>query len=119
MPAARVGIFPPLITCCVNNVPRYHRYVLRSFQDKETEAIWHRQRSRRLDGPVQRVAWRKLAILDAAETLTDLFIPPGNRLEKLTGGRAGQDSIRINQQWRICFAWSDAGPEDVEIVDYH
>jgi toxin HigB-1 len=98
---------------------RYHRCVLRSFRDKDTEAIWHRQRSRRLDGPVQRVAWRKLAMLDAAETLTDLLVPPGNRLEKLTGDRAGQYSIRINQQWRICFVWSDAGPEDVEIVDYH
>ena len=105
----------PLVTCCVNNAARYHRCVLRSFRDKETEAIWHRQRSRRLDGPVQRAAWRKLAMLDAAETLTDLLVPPGNRLEKLTG----QYSIRINQQWRICFIWSDAGPEDVEIVDYH
>jgi toxin HigB-1 len=93
--------------------------VLRSFRDKETEAIWHRQRSRRLDGPAQRVAWRKLAMLDAAETLADLRIPPGNRLEKLTGNRAGQHSIRINQQWRICFTWSDAGPEHVEIVDCH
>src|ERR1700733_15833647 len=65
------------------------------------------------------VSWRKLAMLDAAETLTDLLIPPGNRLEKLTGDRAGQYSIRINQQWRICFTWSDAGPGDVEIVDYH
>jgi proteic killer suppression protein len=109
----------PLITCCVNNVSRYHGGVLRSFRDKDTEAIWRRQRSRRLDGPVQRVAWRKLAMLDSAETLTDLLVPPGNRLEKLTGDRAGQYSIRINQQWRICFIWSDAGPEDVEIVDYH
>jgi proteic killer suppression protein len=100
-------------------VMRYHRCVLRSFRDKETEAIWHRQRSRRLDGPVQRAAWRKLAILDAAGTLADLLIPPGNRLEKLAGDRAGQYSIRINQQWRICFIWSDAGPEEVEIVDYH
>ena len=108
-----------LITCCVNNVLRYYGWVLRSFRDKDTKAIWHRRRSRRLDGPVQRAAWRKLAMLDAAETLTDLLIPPGNRLEKLTGDRAGQYSIRINQQWRICFTWSDAGPEDVEIVDYH
>ena len=58
-------------------------------------------------------------MLDAAETLGDLRVPPGNRLEKLTGDRAGQYSIRVNQQWRICFYWSDAGPEDVEIVDYH
>jgi proteic killer suppression protein len=62
---------------------------------------------------------RKLAILDAAEVLEDLRVPPGNRLEKLQGDRAGQYSIRINQQWRICFHWTDAGPEDVEIVDYH
>ena len=108
-----------LVTRCVNNVSRYYRRVLRSFRDKETQAVWHRQRSRRLDGPVQRVAWRKLAMLDAAETLTDLLVPPGNRLEKLTGDRAGQYSIRINQQWRIYFVWSDAGPEDAEIVDYH
>ena len=93
--------------------------MLRSFRDKDTEAIWHRQRSRRLDGPTQRVAWRKLAMLDAAETLMDLLIPPGHRLEKLTGDRGAQYSIRVNRQWRICFHWSDAGPEDVEIVDYH
>jgi toxin HigB-1 len=58
-------------------------------------------------------------MLDAAETLADLRVPPGNRLEKLAGDRAGQHSIRINQQWRICFRWTDAGPEDVEITDYH
>jgi toxin HigB-1 len=72
----------------------------------------------RLDATVQRVAWRKLAMLDAAEVLADLRIPPGNRLEKLSGDRVGQYSIRINQQWRICFRWSDGGPEEVEIVDY-
>jgi toxin HigB-1 len=93
--------------------------VLRSFRDKDTDAIWRRQRSRRLDGPTQRIAWRKLAMLDAAENLGDLLIPPGNRLEKLSGDRAGEHSIRINKQWRICFRWTDAGPEDVEIVDYH
>lgn len=95
------------------------RRVLRSFRDKDTEAIWRRQRSRRFDRPMQRAAWRKLAMLDAAETLADLRVPPGNRLEKLSGDRAGQYSIRVNQQWRVCFVWSDAGPEDVEIVDYH
>jgi len=93
--------------------------VLRSFRNKDTEAIWHRQRSRKLDTTTQRVAWRKLAMLDAAETLGDLRVPPGNRLEKLAGDRQGQYSIRINRQWRICFRWSEAGPEDVEIVDYH
>jgi proteic killer suppression protein len=93
--------------------------VLRSFRDKDTEAVWNRQRSKLLDGATQRTAWRKLAMLDAAERLGDLMIPPGNRLEKLSGDRGGQHSIRINRQWRICFRWTDAGPEEVEIVDYH
>jgi toxin HigB-1 len=65
------------------------------------------------------VALRKLAMLDAAESLNDLRVPPGNRLEALRGDRVGQHSIRINQQWRICFTWTDAGPQDVQIVDYH
>ena len=91
--------------------------VLRSFRDKDTEAIWRRRRSRKLDPPLQRAAWRKLAMLDAAETLADLTVPPGNRLEKLAADRAGQHSIRINRQWRVCFRWTDAGPEDVEITD--
>jgi len=94
-------------------------YVLRSFRDKETEAVWQRRRTRKLDLPLQRAAWRKLAMLDAAETLADLMVPPGNRLEKLAGDRFGQHSIRINRQWRICFRWTDGGPEDVEITDYH
>lgn len=74
---------------------------------------------RKLDQGTQRAALRKLLILDAAEALDDLRVPPGNRLEKLKGNRAGSYSIRINQQWRICFSWMVAGPEDVEIVDYH
>jgi proteic killer suppression protein len=93
--------------------------VLRSFKDKETEKIWQRRGSRRLDVPTQRAALRKLLILDAAEQLGDLRVPPGNRLEKLRGERAGSYSIRINDQWRICFHWTVGGPEDVEIVDYH
>jgi proteic killer suppression protein len=93
--------------------------VLRSFGDKDTQAVWERRRSRKLDTVTQHAALRKLTMLDAAETLADLLVPPGNRLEKLSGDRAGQHSIRINRQWRICFFWSDAGPEDVEIVDYH
>ncbi len=95
------------------------RQVLRSFADKDTERIWRRERSKKLDQGNQRAALRKLLILDAAETLDDLKVPPGNRLEKLRGDRAGQHSVRINQQWRICFLWTAAGPEDVEIVDYH
>ena len=93
--------------------------MLRSFRDKDTEAVWQRRPSRRFDSVLRRVALRKLAMLDAAETLADLRIPPGNRLEKLAGDRAGQHSIRVNQQWRICFRWTDAGPADVEITDYH
>ena len=65
------------------------------------------------------MAIRKLVILDAAESLADLRVPPGNRLEKLSGGRAGQHSIRINDQWRICFRWTKVGPEEIEITDYH
>lgn len=83
--------------------------MLRSFRDKDTQAVWERRRSRKLDAVTQRAALRKLTILDAAETLADLLIPPGNRLEKLSGDRGGQHSIRINRQWRICFRWSDAG----------
>jgi proteic killer suppression protein len=87
--------------------------------DKEAERVWWRQRVRKLDQGTQRAALRKLLILDAAEALDDLRIPPDNRLEKLKGDRAGAYSVRINQQWRICFRWTAAGPEDVEIVDYH
>jgi proteic killer suppression protein len=93
--------------------------VLRSFADKDTERVWRRERSSRLDSSVQRAALRKLLILDAAETLDDVNVPPGNRLEKLRGDRVGQYSIRVNQQWRICFGWTPAGPENIEIVDYH
>jgi proteic killer suppression protein len=93
--------------------------VLQSFRDKDTERVWRRQRSKRLDQPTQRAALRKLLILDAAEEVGDLRIPPGNRLEKLKGARANLFSIRINDQWRICFRWTTAGAEDVEIVDYH
>lgn len=93
--------------------------MLRSFRDKDTERVWLRQRSQRLDEPTQRSALRKLLILDAADALSDLTVPPGNRLEKLRGDRAGEHGVRINQQWRICFRWTAAGPEDVEIVDYH
>lgn len=107
------------ITLGVNNGKRYAGWVPQSFADKETERIWQRRASRTLDPAVQRVALRKLLILDAAETLDDLRVPPGNRLERLQGDRTGQHSIRGNQQWRICFTWTDAGPENVEIVDYH
>ena len=92
---------------------------MRSFRDRDTERLWQRQRVRSLDSRVLRPALRKLAILDAAVSLDDLRVPPGNRLEALQGDRRGQHSIRINDQWRICFTWTDTGPEDVEIVHYH
>jgi len=115
----RIARLPFGITLDVINVWRYAGSVLRSFGDKETERVWRRERSRRFDQDTQRAALRKLLILDAADSLDDLRVPPGNRLEKLRGDRAGQHSIRVNQQWRICFRWTDAGPEGVEIVDYH
>ena len=93
--------------------------MLQSFGDKDTERVWRRQRSRRLDPTTQRAALRKLLILDAADQITDLRVPPGNRLEKLKGDRTNTYSIRINDQWRICFRWTTAGPDDIEIVDYH
>jgi proteic killer suppression protein len=93
--------------------------VLQSFADRDTERVWSRELVRKVHPDVQRVALRKLVILDAAESLADLRVPPGNRLEKLSGSRAGQHSIRVNDQWRVCFRWTKAGPEDVSITDYH
>lgn len=98
---------------------RYAREVIRSFGDSETERLWRRERVKSIDSRLHRVALRKLVMVDAAAVLNDLRSPPGNRLELLKGDRAGQYSIRINQQWRICFTWTEAGPENVEIVDYH
>jgi len=93
--------------------------VIQSFADKDTQRVFARERLRRWSTELQRLALRKLLILDAAEELGDLRIPPGNRLEKLSGDRAGQYSIRINDQWRVCFRWSDGDAYDVEITDYH
>ena len=93
--------------------------MIKSFRDKETEKLFSRQFSRRVPPNLHRIAWRKLAILDAAERLEDLQVPPGNRLEKLKGEREGQYSIRINDQWRICFRWSEGDAYEVEIGDYH
>lgn len=89
------------------------------FRDKEAAAIWRGETSRRLPVGIQQTARRKLRMLNNAKGLMDLRVPPANRLEALKGGRKGQHSIRINDQWRICFVWSDAGPANVEIVDYH
>jgi toxin HigB-1 len=85
----------------------------------EAEKIWNGVRSRRLPSDIQTVALRKLRLINAAKKIEDLKVPPGNRLEPLRGKRAGQWSIRINDQWRICFRWAEGGAEDVEIVDYH
>ena len=93
--------------------------MIRSFKCKETEGVWLGRVSRRLPSDIQDRALRKLRQLDASRTLDDLRNPPGNRLEVLTGNRAGQMSIRINDQWRICFIWRDGDASDVEIVDYH
>lgn len=93
--------------------------MIRSITDKETEKIWVGEASRRLPGSIQSVARRKLRMLNNAATLDDLRIPPANRLEALRGNRKGQHSIRINEQWRICFRWNEGDAFDVEIVDYH
>ncbi len=90
-----------------------------TFADKETERIWNGEVSRRFPIPIQPVARRKLRMLNAAQRLDDLRIPPANRLEALKGKRAGQHSIRINDQWRICFGWRNGQCTAVEIVDYH
>jgi len=93
--------------------------VIRSFADRETEKVYQREVSRRLPGDVQAAALRKLRMLANARELRDLRSPPGNRLERLSGDRVGQYSVRINDQWRLCFVWRDGDAFDVEIVDYH
>jgi proteic killer suppression protein len=93
--------------------------VIRSFRDKVTGRIWNEQYVKTIDRTVQRAALRKLELIHAAKDVEDLRIPPGNRLEQLSGGRKGQHSIRVNAQWRICFVWTQGGAEDVEFVDYH
>ena len=93
--------------------------MIRSFASKETQKVWNEEFSRKLPTNMQKLALRKLRVLDAASRLDTLRVPPGNRLEKLKGDRAGQHSIRINDQWRICFAWNEPYADEVEIVDYH
>ena len=93
--------------------------MIRSFKSKEAEKIFHRSRSKKLPGDIQQIALRKLRMLHRARTLNDLRVPPANRLERLKGEREGQHSIRINDQWRICFRWQSGDAFEVEIVDYH
>lgn len=93
--------------------------MIRSFRDRDTERVFQRIRIRKLSLSLQRAAQRKLIMIDAAAAIEDMRIPPGNRLEKLSGDRKGQYSIRINDQWRVCFVWRGRDAHDVEIVDYH
>jgi proteic killer suppression protein len=93
--------------------------MIASFRDPETERLWQTGKSRRLPANLHRRAFKKLAILNAAVTLDNLKVPPGNHLEALHGDRAGEHSIRINNQYRVCFVWRDGNALDVEIVDYH
>ena len=93
--------------------------MIRSFADRETELIWSGRRSRRLPSDMQAVALRKLRLINVAKGLDDLRLPPGNRLELLKGDLAGYYSIRINDQWRICFVWSEGGASNVKILDDH
>jgi proteic killer suppression protein len=93
--------------------------MIQSFADAETALVWSGRRSRRLPADMQPIALRKLRLLNQAQVVGDLRAPPGNWLEALKGDRQGQYSIRVNDQWRICFHWREGGPADVEIVDYH
>ena len=93
--------------------------MIASFANSNPEKVWLRERVAKWSRDLQRTAHRKLLLIDAADYLNDLRIPPGNRLEQLTGSRLGQHSIRVNDQWRICFNWTNAGAENIEIVDYH
>jgi len=109
-----------MVALDINNATRYDRDgMIRSFRDRDTERLFQRERPRHLPEAVAHRALRKLVMLDAATEVADLRLPPGNRLEKLAGDRQGQHSIRINDQWRICFVWRDGDAHDVEIVDYH
>lgn len=93
--------------------------MIAGFRDADTELLWTTGKSRRLLASLRKTAWKKLAILNAAIDLSNLTVPPGNRLEALTGNRKGQHSIRVNDQYRVCFRWVDHNAHDVEIVDYH
>jgi proteic killer suppression protein len=93
--------------------------MIQGFADDETLPIWSGRRSRRLPFDMQATALRKLRLLNQARALSDLRVPPGNRLEALKGDRTGQYSIRVNDQWRICFVWREGGPANVQIADYH
>ena len=103
----------------ITNASRYHSLVIVSFRDADTELLWDTGRSRRIPANLRISAWMKLAILNAAVMLDNLTVPPGNKLEALKGNRKGQHSIRVNDQYRVCFIWRDNSAHNVEIVDYH
>jgi toxin HigB-1 len=107
-----------IVTLVVSIGKRYYRLVIRSFRGKDAEAIWHRRYVKRLSPELAKLTYNKLALINAAESINDLRVPPGNHLEKLSGDRAGQYSVRVNSQWRVCFAWSAGGASNVELVDY-
>lgn len=108
-----------LITIDVSIVLRYYSYVIVNCRDRDTQAMWETGKCRKFPPSVYKSANYKLAILDAATELSELLLPPGNKLEALKGSRKGQHSVRINDQFRICFVWKDGNAHDVEIVDYH
>lgn len=93
--------------------------MIKSFRCRDTEALFNREQVRKFGANIERAAFRKLLMIDAASILDSLKVPPGNRLEALKGERKGQHSVRINAQWRVCFVWRDGHAYDVEIVDYH
>ena len=97
---------------------RYHCPVIRSFRGKDAEAIWHRRYVKKLSPELAKLTYNKLALINAAESINDLRVPPSNRLEKLSGDRAGQYSVRVKDQWCISFTWSASGASKVELVDY-
>jgi proteic killer suppression protein len=107
------------VTLAVSIGSRYYHQVIHSFRGKDAEAIWGRRYVKRLSPELAKLTYNKLALINAAESINDLRVPPGNRLEKLAGDRAGQHSVRVNDQWRVCFTWNAGGASDVELVDYH
>jgi toxin HigB-1 len=113
-----MGWLATLATLDINHAKRYYQFVIRTFKCVDTQALANGERVKRF-GTFAAIARRKLRQLEIAARLNDLRIPPGNRLEALKGDRVGQYSIRVNDQFRVCFRWTDAGAEDVEIIDYH
>ena len=107
------------MTIDTNSITHYYICVIRSYRDRDTRAVAERQRVSKFPWDIQHRAQRKLVLLNNARTISDLRVPPGNRMEALSGDRSGQHSIRINDQGRICFVWSEGNAYQVEIVDYH